>query len=141
MNQQKEENDHKNDFMINLHESIGPGRDKLTTPDLQSNFATGPGKIIFTLLGPMEFSIKFDTVKSEWSIVYTEGSQVVILKKIVFLSLKINFVLEKGVDPDEMQHNAAFHLGLHCFSNQMLMGSLVFKVLMVQKIVSNRKNF
>ena len=36
----------------------------------------------------MDFSIKFDTVKSGWSIVYIEGSQVIISKKsIVFLSM------------------------------------------------------
>ena len=29
----------------------------------------------------MEFSIKFDTVKSGWSIVYIEGSQVIVSKK------------------------------------------------------------
>ena len=34
--------------------------------------------------------------------------------KIVFLSLKIVFVFANGVDPDEMPHYAAFHLGLHC---------------------------
>ena len=28
---------------------------------------------LLTLLRPMEFSIKFDTVKSGWSIVYIEG--------------------------------------------------------------------
>ena len=33
-------------------------------------------------------------------------------KKIVFLSLKTVFVLANSVDPDEMPHNAAFHLGL-----------------------------
>ena len=45
----------------------------------------------------MEFLIKFDTVKSAgWSIVYFEGSQVIIKKKqqLVFLSLKIDFCLE-----------------------------------------------
>ena len=62
----------------------------------------------------MEFPIKFDTVKSGWSIVYTEGSQVIIEKKNVFLSLKIDFVLANSADPDEMPHNTAFHLGLHC---------------------------
>ena len=36
-----------------------------------------------TLLGPMKFSIKFDTAKSGWSIVYIEGSQVIISKKIL----------------------------------------------------------
>ena len=61
----------------------------------------------------MEFPIKFDTVESGWSIVYIEGSQVIIFI-IVFLSLKINFVLAKSADPDEMLHYAAFHLGLHC---------------------------
>ena len=37
-------------------------------------------------------------------------------KKLYFFhfSLKIVFVLENSVDPDEMPHNAAFHLGLHC---------------------------
>ena len=34
--------------------------------------------------------------------------------KMVFLSLKIIFVLANSLDPDEMPHNAAIHLGLHC---------------------------
>ena len=33
---------------------------------------------------------------------------------IVFLSLKIDLILANSVDPDEMPHYAAFHLGLHC---------------------------
>ena len=37
-----------------------------------------------TLLGPIEFSIKFDTVKSGCSIIYIEGSQVIISKKILY---------------------------------------------------------
>ena len=32
----------------------------------------------------------------------------------VFMSLKIIYILPNSVDPDEMQHNAAFHLRLHC---------------------------
>ena len=31
LNQRKEDNDHRNNFMINLHESIGPGRDSCDT--------------------------------------------------------------------------------------------------------------
>ena len=63
----------------------------------------------------MEFFIKFDTVKSGWSIVYIKGSQVIISKKnMIFLSLKIDLVLANSADPDEMPHYAAFHLGLHC---------------------------
>ena len=47
----------------------------------------------------MECSIKLDTVKLGWSIVYIEGSQVIISKKcIIFLSLKMNFVLANSAD-------------------------------------------
>ena len=34
--------------------------------------------------------------------------------KIAIFSLKIIFVLENSVDPDEMPHYAAFNLGLLC---------------------------
>ena len=32
----------------------------------------------------------------------------------VSLSLKVVLILANSADPDEMQHYAAFHLGLHC---------------------------
>ena len=32
----------------------------------------------------------------------------------VLQSLKIVFILANSADPGEMQHYAAFHLGLHC---------------------------
>ena len=41
---------------------------------------------------------------------------------ILFLSLKIIFVLTNSADPDEMLHYAAFHLGLHCLSKNLFMG-------------------
>ena len=69
----------------------------------------------------MEFSITFDTVKSGWSIVYIEGSQVIISINYC-ISLKIYFVIANCVDPDEMQHYVAFHQGLHCFLKYPLMG-------------------
>ena len=56
----------------------------------------------------MGFPIKLHTIKLGWSIVYIEGS------KVVFVSLKIYFVLANSADPDEMPHYAVFHLGLHC---------------------------
>ena len=37
-------------------------------------------------------------------------------KNIEFLSLKIDFVLANSEDPDEMQHYAESHLGLHCLA-------------------------
>ena len=49
--------------------------------------------------------------KSGWSILFIE---VILSKNILFLSLKIDFVIVKGADPDEMPHYVAFHLCLHC---------------------------
>ena len=43
------------------------------------------------------------------------------------LSLKINFVLANSADPDEMVHDAAFHLGLHCLPKNRFMWFLVYK--------------
>ena len=34
--------------------------------------------------------------------------------KILYFCLKIFFTLTNSVDPDEMPHYAAVHLGLHC---------------------------
>ena len=38
------------------------------------------------------------------------------------LSLKFFSTLAKIADPDEMQHYAAFHLGLHCLSKYSFWG-------------------
>ena len=43
----------------------------------------------------MEFSIRIHIIKSEWSIVYNEGLQVILSKKIVCFSLKLDFVFAK----------------------------------------------
>ena len=45
----------------------------------------------------METPIKFDTIKSRWSMVYIMGSQVINSKNMIFLSLKIDFVLANSV--------------------------------------------
>ena len=42
------------------------------------------------------------------------------MKNIVFFCLKIFFTFTNSVDPDEMQHYAAFHLGLHCLQKYLL---------------------
>ena len=42
------------------------------------------------------------------------GYRLLFQNKIVFLSLKIVFVLANSVAPDEMPHSKAFHLGPHC---------------------------
>ena len=67
--------------------------------------------LIFNIFWTMKFPFNFETVKSRWSIIYIEGSQVIISKNMIFL---MDFVLAKSEDPDEMPHDAAFHQGLHC---------------------------
>ena len=48
------------------------------------------------------------------SIMYFKGSQVKFSKHDVFLSVKGLLMLANSADLYEMQHYAAFHLGLHC---------------------------
>ena len=43
-------------------------------------------------------------------------------------SLKIVLIIANIVDPDEMQHHAAFHLGLHCFQKYLLGVSRIQRV-------------
>ena len=43
-------------------------------------------------------------------------------KNIVLLCLKIFFTFINSVDHDEMQHYAAFHLGLHCLQKHPFRG-------------------
>ena len=59
-------------------------------------------KINLTLFRQMEFTIKLHTRKAGGSIVYTDGSKVIISKN--FLSPMIDFVCANSVDPDEMLH-------------------------------------
>ena len=58
-----------------------------------------------------DFPILIDTM-------YFKGSHVGFSKLPydVFLSLNVVLILTNIADPDEMQHYAAFHLGLHCQS-------------------------
>ena len=45
----------------------------------------------------------------------------------VFLSLKVVLILANSTDTDQMQHDAAFHLGLHCFPKYPFRGFQVYK--------------
>ena len=54
---------------------------------------------------------------------YFKGSHVKFLKyDYVFLSLKVVLILPNSADTDEMQHYAAFCLGLHCLSKYLFRG-------------------
>ena len=45
-------------------------------------------------------------------------------RNVVFLSLKIQFVVENSADHGEMPQTAAFHLDLHCKSTGLLVCGL-----------------
>ena len=55
--------------------------------------------LLSTLCRPMGSSIKFDTVKSRWSIAYIEGSQDIISKKYWFFFTEDHFCLSKQCRP------------------------------------------
>ena len=54
---------------------------------------------------------------------YPFGEGLMKPKNIIFLSLKIDFVLANSEDPDEMPH-VAFHVGLDCFPKYLFGGSV-----------------
>ena len=60
----------------------------------------------------MGFPIHDDTISIGLPILYFKGPQVEVSKNDA--SLKVVLILANIADPDEMQHYAAFHLGLHC---------------------------
>ena len=52
---------------------------------------------------------------SRWATVHTLGCQVIVFKSSVCLfSSEDLFYLTNSIDLDEMPHNVAFHLRLHC---------------------------
>ena len=54
------------------------------------------------------------TISKGLPIVFFKGLQVEFVNYDVVLSLKVVLILANSADPDEMQHYAAFHLGLYC---------------------------
>ena len=51
---------------------------------------------------PMGFSIWLHAINLGWSIVYIEGSKVILSKNVVFISLNINFALANSADSDDI---------------------------------------
>ena len=74
----------------------------------------------------MEYSIKLHTctIKLGCSIVQIEGLNLYFPKNIVFLTLKIDFVLKQTV---QTLIKAAFYLSLQSLSNFLFKGFTVFK--------------
>ena len=52
----------------------------------------------------------------------SRGDRLKFSKNIVFFCLNIYFTFTNSVEPDELQHYAAFHLGLHCLQKYSFRG-------------------
>ena len=59
---------------------------------------------------------------------------------IMFFCLNIYATLSNSVDPDEMRHCAAFHLGLHCLQKYIFMGFPEYRGLIWSRYVTNGNN-
>ena len=71
----------------------------------------------------MDFPIQIKAIRMRLSIIYIlRGHRNKFPNYVAFQSLRIVFILENSADPDEMQYSAAFHLGLHCFSQYPFRG-------------------
>ena len=76
----------------------------------------------------MEFPIYIDEISMGLSIVYFKESQVDFSKSCCISALKVVLIIASGVNPDEMQHHAAFHLGPHCLPKYPFRGSTIQSV-------------
>ena len=85
-----------------------------------AKYWVNPGTPVPTYLKDCSWDVK-NQIKQTKPTEFQDGSLYILRFKnvpqtIVFLSLKIELVLANSADPDEMLHNAAFHLGLHLFA-------------------------
>ena len=69
----------------------------------------------------MDFPIHIDTISMGLPTLYFKGLHVVI-SKLRCISMKFFYILANSADPDEMQHYAAFHQGLHCLTKYPIRG-------------------
>ena len=72
----------------------------------------------------MEYPIKFAQLSHDGPLYI-----IIIYKTIIYLSLKINFVLTNSAGPDEIPDDAAFHQGLHCLPKYPFRGFWYTKVI------------
>ena len=72
-----------------------------------------------TLCILVDFSIHIDTISMGLPILYFMGSQIQVSKLWCICAFNVVLVLVNCADSDEMQHDAAFHLGLHCLQKYM----------------------
>ena len=87
----------------------------------------------------MNPSIWFDTMSQGWFIVYIKGSQVGISKLRHTPVPEYFFILANSKDPDEMPHNVAFHLGLHCLPKYMFRAFLSTQIFKLSAKIRTKK--
>ena len=64
----------------------------------------------------MDFPVHIDTVGIRFPILYFKRLQVEVSELWHISFLKVVLILANSADPDERQHNAAFHLGHQCLT-------------------------
>ena len=69
----------------------------------------------------MDSAFWFDAINRWDSPLYISRGVMFKFSKFVFC-LKIFFTFTNSVDPNEMQHHAAIHLGLHCLQKLLVEG-------------------
>ena len=86
-------------------------------------------EVLITLCILLDFAIHIERISQELSILYFKRSRVEFSQYMydVFLTL-IVLILANSADPDEMQHNAAFHQGLHCLPKYRLGVSTIKRI-------------
>ena len=77
---------------------------------------------LLTLCVLMDFPIHIKAIRMGLSIMYLKGPQIVISQLLSNSIPEDCFTLTNSVDLDEMQHDVAFHLGLHSLSKYLFMG-------------------
>ena len=86
--------------------------------NLISNYVIG--LLLYILI---DVQMHIDTISMGQPIMYFKGSHVIVSKfNKVFLFLKVASILANSSDPDEMQHYAAFYLGLNSFPKNWFRG-------------------
>ena len=78
---------------------------------------------VLTLCILMDFPKYIDAISIGLPILYFNKGSQVDFSKLIYISVsEIVLILANSVDPDEMQHYAAFHLGLHCLQKHPFRG-------------------
>ena len=71
----------------------------------------------------IDYFILFDTINLEYFIVHIKECQVIIFQTYGMMFCRmISFTFTNIVGPVEMQHYAAFHMGLHCLQKYSFRG-------------------